>query len=243
MSEQISPYIQKIKDWKTQDIIDNYLKALQVYKFFQQEFQNGRLQSFKDLRKICDLLWNAKEGNYLIFRRMTNPQKRKFEDAPKIIPNDDEIAFMNNVGLLFHKSLVARELKYILEYYDTDSVVYQETKTELTRILKQVQTLFKQGIDILLKILKYQNDNIPLLTYLLENQNSIENAMGTELQVVLENMLGKDNIDQAYFKVGKFYFESGWHKQAKSMLNKVLKINPQHQLAQEVLARFPETAG
>lgn len=235
MNESISPYIQSIRDWKVRDIIENYLKSLQIFKFFNYEFRNGRILSFKDLRKISEHLWDAKEGNYLIFKRITNPKKLKFEKAPKFIPNDDEIAFMNNVGLLFHRVMVARELKYILEFYDNDSEIFLESKNELKIVLSRILKLFEQGIELLKKVLKYQKNNIPLLTYFLENKAEVELILGSELSQILEPILGEQKIEQAYFQVGSFYYDSGWIEQANSMMNKVLEVNPAHLGAKELL--------
>ncbi len=235
MNEPISPYIQGIRDWKMRDIIENYLKSLQIFKFFNYEFRNGRMLSYKDLRKISEHLWEAKEGNYLIFRRITNPKKHKFEKAPKFIPNEDEIAFMNNVGLLFHRVMVAREMKYILEYYEGDSELFHESKNELTIVLARILKIFEQGIELLNKVLKYQKNNIPLLTYFLENKAEVELTLGSDLSRILEPILGEQKIEQAYFQVGTFYYDSGWIEQANSMMNKVLQVNPGHQGAQELL--------
>ncbi|MBN2093463.1 hypothetical protein JW964_27815 [candidate division KSB1 bacterium] len=235
MNEPISPYIQGIRDWKVRDIIESYLKSLQIFKFFNYEFRNGRMLSYKDLRKISEHLWDAKEGNYLIFKRITNPKKHKFEKAPKFIPNEDEIAFMNNVGLLFHRVMVARELKYILEFYENDSELFQESKHELTIVLRRILKLFEQGIELLKKVLKYQTNNIPLLTYFLENKSEVEMVLGSDLSQILEPILGEQKIEQAYFRVGSFYYDSGWIEQANSMMEKVLQVNPSHPGALELL--------
>lgn len=238
MNENLSPYVEKISKWKMRDILDNYLRALRKFQFLSQEHKNGQDFSFKNLRTICDYLWHAKEGNYLIFRRLTNPKKKIFEKASKLTPNDDEIAFMNNVGLLFHKILVARELKYVLEHYADDSEEYQETNTEFQNIMKRVEILFKQGIDVLMKILRHQHENIPLLTFILENHKCIEKVTGKNLPAVLHFILGEHKIEQAYYQAAKFYHESGWVEQAKLMMEKVLEINPHHQPAQQILNSY-----
>jgi tetratricopeptide (TPR) repeat protein len=110
----------------------------------------------------------------------------------------------------------------------------------LTRILK----LFEQGIDLLKKVLKYQKNNIPLLTYFLENKAEVELTLGSYLSQILEPILGGQKIEQAYFQVGNFYYDSGWIEQANSMMNKVLQVNPSHRGAQELLqhctANLPE---
>lgn len=235
MGEKVSSYVEKIKDWKMRDIIENYINAMGAYRVVRNEFQNGNMISFKSLRKMSDYLWNAKEGNYLIFRRMTVPKERIFEDVPKVTPNDDEIDFMNNVGLLFHKVLVARELKYVLEHYEEDSETYQETKAELKKMLKRIKRLFKNGIEILFRVLENQKGNIPLLTYLLENQEKINQILDIDLISVLKRLTGKQAVEQAYFQVGKFYIDSGWPLQAKPMFEKVLTLNPNHTDAQQSL--------
>lgn len=240
MSDRVSPYIAKIRTWKVRDIIENYVNALHIFKLYNQEFGNGNDVSFKDLRRISDCLWTAKDGNYQLYRRITNPRQRKFEKARKFTPNEDQIAFMNNVGLLFHKVFVARELKYVLEHYEEDSEEYQETLTELVKILRRIQYLFSQGTDLLLKILEYQSDNIPLLTYLLENKSVIEQATCQKIETVLTHLLGDHSLEEAYYQVGKFYFESGWVERAQSMLQDALVIHPSHASVKKLLKKCEE---
>jgi len=240
MCQEISPYVCQIKDWKIRDIIENYVNALETFKFFNHEFRNGRMLSYKDLRKICDFLWESKEGNHLIYRRVINPKKRKFEKAPKLTPNEDEVAFINNVGLLFHKFMVARELKYIIEYYENDSELFEESKIELAGNLKRIKILFERGIELLLKVLYYQENNIPLLTYFLEKKEEIAVTLRRDMSTILESLLGDQKIEHAYFEIGNFYYESGWAEQANSIMKIVLEINPEHQQAQKIMEACTE---
>jgi hypothetical protein len=240
MSERVSPYIVNIRTWKIRDIIENYIHALHIFKLFNQEFVNGNDVSFKDLRRISDCLWTAKDGNYQLYRRIVNPKRRKFEKARKFIPNENQIAFMNNVGLLFHKVFVARELKYVLEHYEENSEEYQETLNEFVKILRRIQYLFAQGTVLMLKILEYQSDNIPLLTFLLESQTLLEQATSQKIEAILAHLLGENCLEKAYFQVGKFYFESGWVERARLLLIDALKIQPNHAQVKKLLKKCEE---
>ena len=124
----ISSYILGIKEWKIQEIISGYINALLIFNKSSKSYRSQQQITFSNLRKICDTLYETKENFHLIYKRVLNPKKQIFEAVDKLTPNEREINFMNNIGLLFHRILVARELKYLIDYYEQDSEFYQESK-------------------------------------------------------------------------------------------------------------------
>ncbi len=233
--DEVSPYIKNIKDWQMRDIISRYLEAFITFKEFNRSFHKGEIMSFSNLRKIHDMLWDVKEKFHLIFKRVLNPKKRIFEQANKITPSENEIDFMNNVGLLFHKVMVARELKYVLDYYEEDSAGYQDTIASLEHNLERINVLFDQGKDFLVKTLVNYRDNIQLLTYFLENKEMCEPILKKRPDEILKIISGGKKIEDIYMAVVRYYQYSGWNDKAESVLRELLEVRPGHKEATVLL--------
>lgn len=232
---KISPYIASIKDRKIRQIVSRYLDAYRSFKEYNESYHEGMMMSFSNLRKVHDILWEIKENFHLIHKRVLNPRKKIFEQANKFTPSDSEISFMNNVGLLFHKVMVARELKYVLDYYEEDSSSYQETRASLERNLDRINSLFDQGTKLLVQMLVNYQNNIQLITYILENQEICESLLqknNIELLSILSR--GRD-IEDIYMDAVHYYQNSGWSDKAEEVLRKLLKINPSHEKAAVML--------
>lgn len=217
------------------DIISRYLEAFITFKEFNRSFHKGEIMSFSNLRKIHDMLWDVKEKFHLIFKRVLNPKKRIFEQANKITPSENEIDFMNNVGLLFHKVMVARELKYVLDYYEEDSAGYQDTIASLEHNLERINVLFDQGKDFLVKTLVNYRDNIQLLTYFLENKEMCEPILKKRPDEILKIISGGKKIEDIYMAVVRYYQYSGWNDKAESVLRELLEVRPGHKEATVLL--------
>lgn len=233
--DEVSPYIKNIKDWQIRDIISRYLEAFITFKDFNRSFHKGEIMSFSNLRKIHDMLWDVKEKFHLIFKRVLNPKKRIFEQTNKITPSENEIDFMNNVGLLFHKVMVARELKYVLDYYEEDSAGYQDTIASLEHNLERINVLFDQGKDFLVKTLVNYKDNIQLLTYFLENKEMCEPILKKRPHEILKIISGGKKIEDIYMAVVRYYQYSGWNDKAESVLRELLEVRPGHKEATVLL--------
>lgn len=228
---KISYYIAMIKDRKIRDIIAGYLEAYVSFKNYNQLFHKGIIMSFSNLRKVHDMLWDMKENFHLIYKRVLNPKKKIFENSNKFTPTDDEIKFMNNIGLLFHKVMVARELKYVLDYYEEDSESYQETRASLERNLDRINLLFDQGLELLLQILGNYQNNIQLITYLLEHRDRCEGVFNRKIEELLQTLSRGRNIEDVYMDVIHYYQNSGWNDRALTVLRHLLRINPNHEKA------------
>lgn len=227
----VGPYIAGARDRKIRYIVSRYLEAYSLFKAYNQSFHKGVIMSFSNLRKVQDILWDIKENFHLIYKRILNPKKRIFEQANKFTPNESEISFMNNVGLLFHKVMVARELKYILDYYEEDSNGYQDTKASLDRNLDRINFLFDQGIELLVQIFENYQNNIQLITYFLENKDQCESLLKKNIQDILLILSRGRSIEDIYIDAVHYYQNSGWMDKAEAILKQLLKINPKHDRA------------
>ena len=232
---KISPYIAGIKDRKIRQIISRYLDTYSSFKEYNKSFHEGVIMSFSNLRKVHDILWEIKENFHLVYKRVLNPKKKIFEPASKFTPSDSEINFMNNVGLLFHKVMVARELKYVLDYYEEDSSGYQETRASLERNLDRIDSLFDQGIKLLVRMLENYQNNIQLITYFLENKKIYEALIQKSNIEVLKILSRGRDIEDIYMDAVHYYQNSGWTDKAEEVLRELLKINPSHEKAAVML--------
>jgi len=232
---KISPYIAGIKDRKIRQIISLYLVALEMFKEYNKSFHEGVIMSFSNLRKVHDILWEMKENFHLIYNRVLNPKKKIFEQANKFIPSDSEIKFMNNIGLLFHKVMVARELKYVLDYYEEDSEGYLETRDSLERNLDRINLLFDQGVDLMIKMLENYQNNIQLITYFLENKEKCESVLKKKSEALLSILSRGRDIEDVYLDAVHYYQNSGWSDRAERVLRELLRINPSHEKAAVML--------
>jgi len=228
---KISPYIAGIKDRKIRQIIGRYLDAYGSFKEYNKSFHEGVMMSFSNLRKVHDILWDIKENFHLIYKRILNPKKKIFEQASKFIPSESEINFWNNVGLLFHKVMVARELKYVLDYYEEDSSGYQDTKASLERNLDRINLLFDQGVELLVQMLENYQNNIQLITYFLDNKEKCESLLKKNIKELLEILSHGRDIEDIYMDAVHYYQNSGWTDKAEEVLRALLKINPSHEKA------------
>ncbi|MBD3287953.1 hypothetical protein GF337_04045 [candidate division KSB1 bacterium] len=230
-----SPYLRSIKDWEIREMVVKYLEVKEMFEKHNKPTKDSEYISFKILKELCDIMFDMKEKHHLIFKKFVDPKKRKFESANKFTPNEGEINFMNNVGLVFHKVMVARELKYILNYYTEDSAGYQETKASLERNLVRIELLFRQGVDILLEMLKSHQDNIHLITFCIENQDFCEKQFNKSLSSLLDIVTEKTDEENVYLRTARYYADSGWFGKARDMCQKSLEINPQNEEAKSLL--------
>ncbi len=231
----VSEYLNNIRDWKTCQMVSNYLLACEKFKAAYTSSNPLSKFPFRDIGQICNILYNLKEEHHLIFRRVVGPEKIKLEDRHKIQPNESEIQFIANVGMLFHKILVARELKYIHMHYDPLSGVGSNAEGELIKYLQQINELFDKGIEVLLKFIHNHASNILILSYLLENSKSVKKSIGVTGIQVLKKITGQSNLAPIYYLIGKYYVESGWYDRAAKLLKKTIKMNPKHTEARDLL--------
>lgn len=233
MGVKLSPFVAWNKPWLVRKILSDYFKAKKLFDKMNHSME------FERIRQLSDILYNIKENLYLIYRRISDPQKRTFERTPKAIPNQHEQDFMNNVGLLFHKTMVARELKYVLDHYAIDSHDYQETRKSLDIYRQRIDELFRAGKSLARQVLIDNCDCIEVLTYVVEHGRAIEKAIGVKFGSLLEEIKLRQKLTDPYFQVGEYCLQSGWPDRAKKHLTKSLQLNPQNENAKKLKESIP----
>lgn len=240
MSEEnaVKPFLMRIRNWKIRNMVMLYLNARDKFKNYRRMIRSGVFISFERMIEVCDILFEIKEVHHLLFKRLIDPQKMKFEKTNKFTPDEVEMQFMNNIGLLFHKVMVARELKYLMEHYFEESEAFKRNQEELQSHLRKIDALFDDGIEILKSLIGKYKDNILLLTLLLEDPSKTKKHFGQNLVEIIAQFVDGKGLDEVYYSVGKFYAQNGWKDKALEMLNEALKRNPNHKNAQQSLSKL-----
>lgn len=237
---EVKPYLRKIRDWKIRNMVMLYLEASELFIECRRKLKKDVFISFDKLREICDILYEIKEDHHLIFKRLIDPQKSKFESADKFMPEEIEIAFMNNIGLLFHKIMVTRELKYVIEHYVEGSQEFQKNHDSLTAQLNQIAQLFREGEEILNSLLPLHKDNLLLLTLFLENPRTTKRHLGKDIHEIISQFSNGHPVEEMYRVVADFYARNGWKDKADKILKETLKRAPDHNGARKALKDLNE---
>jgi len=218
-------YISMNRKWMIRHIISDYMRAKNLFSNMSRDFQAGRPIVFENLRKLSDLLFEIKENLHLIFKRPIDPKTMRFEKSDKITPNRREIALINNVGLLFHKTLVARELKYVMDHYTTDSNDYANSNISLGSYFEKIQNFFTAGSEIIKELFRDYSDNEPLLHYVLENERYVQDFLNEKVTDLLKAVYGETFLTKPYILVGKYCLDSGWNDRARRFLAAALRLD------------------
>ncbi|MBN1155595.1 hypothetical protein JXB12_11825 [candidate division KSB1 bacterium] len=233
-----SPYLIKVHDWKIREIVVDFIEAKALFEKYYKHDKSQKLIPFNILRKLCDMLYITKENYHLLFRNLIDPKKLIFEDANKFTPQENEINLMNTIGLLFHKIMVARELKYMIDYYEEDTRNYQESLLSLHGHLLRIYDLFNQGIDDLKVMLRGHKGNIYLTTFFLENSEFCVQQFNQDLPELMRLVSKPNGIEKALIDAAKFYEESGWPEKSRLMCNRCLELFPDNNDAKTILKRL-----
>lgn len=232
-------YLALIKDWKIRNMVAGYVESRLVFKGFDLEgLKPKRLIPFEELLHLCDILYNVKEDHHLVFRRPE--EKREISGSEKFQPNAAERDFLNNVGLLFHKVMVARELRYVIERYPANATAQQASYDSLKEHLEKIDRLFDEGVDCTINLIQAYGENAVLITYLVEDASRVGRALQLRCEDLLVKMTGKPTPEKAYMMAARYYIESGWYEKASDMLKRALKQNPANVEAKKLLDRFAE---
>lgn len=233
---EVKPYLRRIKTWKIRNMVMLYLDAREKFKKYRKVLKRGG--SFETLHELCDLLYEAKEDHHLLYKRLLDPQKNRFEKANKFMPDQTELDFMNNLGLLFHKLMVARELQYSIEHYREENDTFKRNMENFQSHLVLIDMLFDHGLQILERMIAQHTDNLLLLTFLLENPDMTKRHFGRNTMQIIENFGAGKGLDDLYCSVGEYYVRCGRKDKAKRMFKHALKKNADHPAASAGLAQL-----
>jgi hypothetical protein len=229
-------FIAMNRKWMIRHLMADYLRAKNMFANMSRDFQSGRPITFEHWRKLSDLLFEIKENMHLLFRKLIDPKTMRFEESDKIIPSPRETAWLNNVGLLFHKSMVARELKYVMDHYTIDSTDYVNSNMSLGSYIERIQSFFASGTETIKELFRDYSDNETLLYYIMENDRYIQDTLGEKAVDVLMDIFTAERLPEAYVEVGRYCLESGWRDRARKLLAEAVRLDSNHLEARHLLA-------
>lgn len=217
-------YLAAIKPWKIRNMVEVYLSAWQLFHKYHRTRSSERYTlSFETLNKISDMLYEVKEEHHLLFRRPERVLAR--HEQHKLVPSYSETTFSDHVGLLFHKAMVAKELRYILERYAHDERNWAVHFKELQENLERMETLFMEGLELVGSLVRNEPDNVLLLAFLIEQRRGVAKCFGIRPNEVLSALATHAKPEQIYCAVARYYCDSGWYERAKEVLRKALDKN------------------
>ncbi len=238
MQNTVNRYIRKRKSWSIKNILSNYFKAINLNSDIAREYHAGRDVPFEKLKQLSDILFTCKEELYLIFKRLDDPRKNEFESVEKFTPNETELAFIHNVGLLFHKAMVARELKYMLEYYETDAEEdYYDVKVSLDDYIARMTMLFKKGINLVEPLLENFINDAVVIAYFIEHERYVRSVLGETGVKIFQRIEQAHQSNRIFTKVAEYCVESGWTDRAKKVLYHALQVYPEDTQARDMLVQ------
>ncbi len=238
VSQNVNSYIQHRKSWTIKNVLTNYFKAVNLNSDIYREAKSGRDVPFEKVRQLSEILYTCKEELYLIYKRLRDPRKNEYESADKYLPNDIEMDFIHNVGLLFHKAMVVRELKYMLEYYETDADEdYFELKRSHDEYINRLLILFEKGITRVQPFLVNFRDDVIVMSYFLENSRYVKSIIGLDVVSLFKKVDSSFSLDEIYIKVANYFIESGWTDRAKKILFDAINTNPENSAARDLLVK------
>lgn len=237
MTVDVCPYVQRSKSWLIKSVLTHYIKAAQLNREIFEKDRTGQDVTFARLKELSELLYRAKEDLHLIYKRLQDPRRKLFENVAKCQPNEGEQNFIHNIGLLFHKATVARELQYMLEYYESaGDLDYREIKRSLHEYIEKLMNLFEKGTKLLVDFLMNFRQDVVIISYFYENQQEIERAIGLALEGILKDFDGFFS-ENTQVQVADYFLASGWSDRAKKVLLCTLELYPNSVKAAKLLSQ------
>ena len=237
MSQSISSYVLNSKSWIIRNVLFNFFKASNLYADIYREYHANVNVGFEKLKQLSDVLFLAKEEFHLIYKRLVDPRENKFEEAAKFTPDDTELHFIHNVGLLFHKAMVAREVKYMLEFYETEyEEDYVELKASLDDYIERLHSLFEKTQMLIRSFLANFKDDSLVLSFLFENDRYVEALLHISVRDLFQSIDPTHSTISLYLKVSQYFISSGWFDKAKRILYIALELEPDNKQVRNLLA-------
>ncbi|MCK5737924.1 hypothetical protein KAH55_02035 [bacterium] len=224
MNPRVSPYLQRIRNWKIQYIVAHYLNSYELFRNLWEQHHENKKTTFSDWCRLCDFLFEAKEANNLLFSRENVSATKNDRQPGRYVPTTIEATLMNNIGLLFHKAMVMREWRYVQDQYVEENSEFQQNQIEIEHIFRQMKKLYTVDSTVLLAILRDNGDNMPLLSFFLEKKTVIEQLYDMSLHEIFESHFGPSWLGKTYGAVSHYFDTSGWHDRAKFVRQEIQKI-------------------
>ena len=213
-------YVRRTKDWTIRHIVATYLSVSEDFLQEYAQLENKSEFSHRLLSKLSDSLYDLKEEIKLIYQPFVVSQNGAKNNDPRFEPTDMEVDFLVNIGLLFHKMVVCREIKYLLDNYNRLSRKYPESADELVLNLGSIFKILSENKTALIRYLKFHSNNITLLAFLLSNTARMKRCVNIQGMELIRRIITVDKLQSMYIEASKYLIESGQFQEARKILRK-----------------------
>jgi len=227
MGENVTPYVDFNRAWIVKDCIEKFFRAKNLNRDVNHQFNKGNRDVFEHLVVLSELLWDIRDQVFLIYKRPVEHKNSVYEEELKYTPNHDIMQFVNTVGLLFHKVLIARELSYTTEFYEPDKSEHS-LSVMLKEYIERIDELFKVASERVLPFIACHTDDAVVLCYLLENDAYIQSSLSMELKNILKQLEISGGLENAFIDAVSFCKKNGWDERGDAICDKGLQLWPKN---------------
>ncbi|KAA3655433.1 MAG: hypothetical protein DWQ10_17250 [Calditrichaeota bacterium] len=238
MNDSGTDYIHRTRDWTVRNMVATYLSLCARFRKTYENLSKPEDFPHETLSDLAEMLFTLKEDAKLIYKPIVRTSSVRKQKDHRIKPDKSESDFLVIIGRLYHKLVVTRELKYLFDNYDALSRHFMDSKNELVHNIETINSFLEKSLPSLLSFLRYNSNNIKLLSFLIEIDPRMKMCLGIRGPELFRSILNDDNIHEKYILAGKYFFESGWYDDSRNILKKVLRKDPKNEQALAILDKL-----
>ncbi len=231
-------FIHRTREWTVRNMVATYISVCEEFRKTYDQCENPEDFPHKKLSELADMLFSLKENSKLIYKPFVKSSNRRKQTDHRFTPDKAEVDFLVIIGLLYHKMVISRELKYLYVHYDAFSRNYTDTKAELLHNIQNIMLYLEKSMPSLLDYIKYNAANVTLLVFLIDISTKMKKCFGVRGSELLQSVLNDDRLEEKYLLAGKYYFESGRYTESEKLTRKVLRKQPANKDALAMLAQL-----
>ncbi|KAA3619260.1 MAG: hypothetical protein DWQ05_00650 [Calditrichaeota bacterium] len=220
-------------------MVATYINVCEEFKQAYQSIDKPEDLPHKTLSTLADMLFDLKEHSKLIYKPFVKSSSMRKAIDHRFKPDTAEVDFLILIGLLYHKMVVTRELKYLYDHYDAVAQNFTDSKDDLLVNIHNILTLLKKSLPALLSFLRFNSGNITLLAFLISVSTKMKKCIGIRGPELIRSILGDENIEEKYLLAGEYFLESGWFDESEKVIKRVLRKDPGNEHAQNILEKLP----
>ncbi len=244
-------WILERRDVFERDLIQDFFEAKLFFDTVTRAFQRNGTVSFEQLNTWVGTdenkgpLWLLKDHSQRLYRTSSS--------SGSLYEN----LFDWTVGSLFHETIKLKEEAYQIESYKpllemkiknkthdaTLGAIIQEyfvlierAKETVPVAVENIAALFSRTLYHLHEIIYDGRGNMLIVLLLLEEEKTAARVFGRDRYRGLLKRMFPEGPHAAWLAAGRYYFEGGWHHQARPFIERALEIQPDNACALELLA-------
>jgi len=245
-------WILERRDVFERDLVQDFFEAKLFFDTIERAYQRNGAVSFERLDtwvgsdESKGSLWLLKDHSQRLFRTSSSAAGSLYENL-----------FDWTVGSLFHETIKLKEEAYQIESYKpllemkiknkthdaTLGAIIQEyfvlierAKESVPAAVQNIAALFNKALYHLHEIIYAGRTNMLILLLLLEEEKTAARVFGRDRYRGLLKRMFPEGQHAAWLAAGRYYFEGGWHQQARPLIERSLEIQPDNAGALDLLA-------